>query len=219
MIKKLIIILLLLTSQNTLYPMKLVPKYLNRNTPSFSNKEFQERIIKPPSFTPPDIIPKEMATHINSIDKDVIQMAKAAKARGFNTNQTAAIIGNLYHESKLNPSQKQYGKGAGRGLAQYTKGDKRYEYMKNKSNINNQNVNDTSFQFNHILDEMLHSDPQITSNAWLGQKNQQDFLNTDDLKQATSMVSSKFLRPGKPQLQKRENISEYIKYLMGLHGL
>ena len=219
MIKKLIIILLLLTSQNTLYPMKLVPKYLNRNTPSFSNKEFQERIIKPPSFTPPDIIPKEMATHINSIDKDVIQMAKAAKARGFNTNQTAAIIGNLYHESKLNPSQKQYGKGPGRGLAQYTKGDKRYEYMKNKSNINNQNVNDTSFQFNHILDEMLHSDPQITSNAWLRKKNQQDFLNTDDLKQATSMVSSKFLRPGKPQLQKRENISEYIKYLMGLHGL
>ena len=59
--------------------MKLVPKYLNRNTPSFSNKEFQERIIKPPSFTPPDVIPKEMATHINSIDKDVIQMAKAAK--------------------------------------------------------------------------------------------------------------------------------------------
>ena len=219
MIKKLIIILLLLTSQNTLYPMKLVPKYLNRNTPSFSNKEFQERIIKPPSFTPPDIIPKEMATHINSIDKDVIQMAKAAKARGFNTNQTAAIIGNLYHESKLNPSQKQYGKGPGRGLAQYTKGDKRYEYMKNKSNINNQNVNDTPFQFNHILDEMLHSDPQITSNAWLRKKNQQDFLNTDDLKQATSMVSSKFLRPGKPQLQKRENISEYIKYLMGLHGL
>ena len=132
MIKKLIIILLLLTSQNTLYPMKLVPKYLNRNTPSFSNKDFKERIIKPPSFTPPDIIPKEMATHINSIDKDVIQMAKAAKARGFNTNQTAEIIGNLYHESKLNPSQKQYGKGAGRGLAQYTKDDKRYEYMKNK---------------------------------------------------------------------------------------
>ena len=219
MIKKLIIILLLLTSQNTLYPMKLVPKYLNRNTPSFSNKEFQERIIKPPSFIPPDVIPKEMATHINSIDKDVIQMAKAAKARGFNTNQTAAIIGNLYHESKLNPSQKQYGKGPGRGLAQYTKGDKRYEYMKNKSNTNNQNVNDTSFQFNHILDEMLHSDPQITSNAWLRKKNQQDFLNTDNLKQATSMVSSKFLRPGKPQLQKRENISEYIKYLMGLHGL
>ena len=219
MIKKLIIILLLLTSQNTLYPIKLVPKYLNRNTPSFSNKEFQERIIKPPSFTPPDIIPKEMATHINSIDKDVIQMAKAAKARGFNTNQTAAIIGNLYHESKLNPSQKQYDKGPGRGLAQYTKGDKRYEYMQKKSNTNNQNVNDTSFQFNHILDEMLHSDPQITSNAWLRKKNQQDFLNTDDLKQATSMVSSKFLRPGKPQLQKRENISEYIKYLMGLHGL
>ena len=219
MIKKLIIILLLLTSQNTLYPMKLVPKYLNRNTPSFSNKEFQERIIKPPSFIPPDVIPKEMATHINSIDKDVIQMAKAAKARGFNTNQTAAIIGNLYHESKLNPSQKQYGNGPGRGLAQYTKGDKRYEYMQKKSNTNNQNVNDTSFQFNLILDEMLHSDPQITSNAWLGQKNQQDFLNTDNLKQATSMVSSKFLRPGKPQLQKRENISEYIKYLMGLHGL
>lgn len=219
MIKKLLIIVILLTSQNTLYPMKLVPKYLNRNTPSFSNKEFQERIIKPPSFTPPDVIPKEMATHINSIDKDVIQMAKAAKARGFNTNQIAAIIGNLYHESKLNPSQKQYGKGSGRGLAQYTKGDKRYEYMQKKSNINNQNLNDISFQFNHILDEMLHSDPQITSNAWLGQKNQQDFLNTDDLKQATSMVSSKFLRPGKPQLQKRENISEYIKYLMGLHGL
>ena len=219
MIKKLIIILLLLTNQNTLYPMKLVPKYLNRNTPSFSNKEFQERIIKPPSFIPPDIIPKEMATHINSIDKDVIQMAKAAKARGFNTNQTAAIIGNLYHESKLNPSQKQYGNGPGRGLAQYTKGDKRYEYMKNKSNINNKNVNDTSFQFNHILDEMLHSDPEITSNAWLGYKNQQDFLNTDDLQQATNMISNKFLRPGKPQLQKRENISEYIKYLMGLHGL
>ena len=219
MIKKLLIIVILLTSQNTLYPMKLVPKYLNRNTPSFSNKEFQERIIKPPSFIPPDVIPKEMATHINSIDKDVIQMAKAAKARGFNTNQTAAIIGNLYHESKLSPSQKQYGKGPGRGLAQYTKGDKRYEYMQKKSNTNNQNVNDTSFQFNHILDEMLHSDPQITSNAWLRKKNQQDFLNTDDLKQATSMVSSKFLRPGKPQLQKRENISEYIKYLMGLHGL
>ena len=219
MIKKLIIILILLTSQNTLYPMKLVPRYLNRNTPSFSNKEFQERIIKPPPFIPPDVIPKEMATHINSIDKDVIQMAKAAKARGFNTNQTAAIIGNLYHESKLNPSQKQYGNGSGRGLAQYTKGDKRYEYMKNKSNINNKNVNDTSFQFNHILDEMLHSDPEITSNAWLGYKNQQDFLNTDDLKQATSMVSSKFLRPGKPQLQKRQNISEYIKYLIGLNGI
>ena len=219
MIKKLIIILLLLTSQNALYPMKLVPKYLNRNTPSFSNKEFQERIIKPPSFTPPDVIPKEMATHINSIDKDVIQMAKEAKARGFNTNQIAAIIGNLYHESKLNPSQKQYGKGPGRGLAQYTKGDKRYEYMKNKSNINNQNVNDTSFQFNHILDEMLHSDPKITSNAWLGYKNQQDFINIDDLQQATRMVSSKFLRSGKPQIKKRENVSEYIKYLMGLHGL
>ena len=219
MIKKLLIIVILLTSQNTLYPMKLVPKYLNRNSPSFSNKEFQEMIIKPPSFTPPDVIPKEMATHINSIDKDVIQMAKAAKARGFNTNQIAAIIGNLYHESKLNPSQKQYGKGPGRGLAQYTKGDKRYEYMQKKSNINNQNLNDTSFQFNHTLDEMLHSDPKITSNAWLGYKNQQDFLNTDDLQQATRMVSSKFLRPGKPQIKKRENISEYIKYLMGLHGL
>jgi hypothetical protein len=160
-----------------------------------------------------------MATHINSIDKNVIQMAKEAKARGFNTNQTAAIIGNLYHESKLNPSQKQYGQGPGRGLAQYTKGDKRYEYMKKKSDINNKNVNDTSFQFNHILDEMLHSDPKIISNAWLGHKNQQDFLNTDDLQQATRMVSSKFLRPGKPQIKKRENISEYIKYLMGLHGL
>ena len=80
MIKKLLIIVILLTSQNTLYPMKLVPKYLNRNTPSFSNKEFQERIIKPPSFTPSDVIPKEMAAHINSIDKDVIQMSKASIA-------------------------------------------------------------------------------------------------------------------------------------------
>ena len=171
MIKKLIIILLLLTSQNTLYPMKLVPKYLNRNTPSFSNKEFQERIIKPPSFTPPDVIPKEMATHINSIDKDVIQMAKAAKARGFNTNQTAAIIGNLYHESKLNPSQKQYGKGSGRGLAQYTKGDKRYEYMQKKSNINNQNLNDISFQFlNSAVSKMTFGIKSIRTTCSCGEE-------------------------------------------------
>ena len=160
---------------------------------------------------------KLLLRKLKSVSILIFRNSTAAKARGFNTNQTAAIIGNLYHESKLNPNQKQYGRGPGRGLAQYTKGDKRYEYMQKKSNTNNQNVNDTSFQFNHILDEMLHSDPQITSNAWLGQKNQQDFLNTDNLKEATNMVSSKFLRPGKPQLQKRENISEYIKYLMGLH--
>lgn len=216
MIKQLIIILLL-SSQINLYPMKTIPKYLNQNTPSYSLSDFKEKINKPVSYKPPSLDKKDI-DNINSIKDDIIIKAREAKERGFNNNQVAALLGNLYHESKLNPEQKQH-KGPGRGLSQYEKGSSRYKYMMEKANINQQDPKDSSFQFNHILDEMLHPDSTVISDAWLGRKNQREFIDEKDLNKATKLISTKFLRPGKPQLDKRQKYAEYMKYLMNISGI
>ena len=72
--------------------------------------------------------------------------------KGLPTHVAAGIVGNLYRESGVDPTRHQNDGGPGRGLAQWTEGD-RWKTFQNWSVKNNKNPLDLHTQLDYILIE------------------------------------------------------------------
>ena len=154
--------------------------------------------------------------HRENLDKlkpQIKTIKDALATKGLSNTAIAGVIGSLYQESKLNPATHQSG-GKGYGLPQYTKGSERYKNLINSAKQNKSNINDLTFQANHLAEEMFSNDSSILSNAWLGEKNRQSFLKSDSPSQATVTFTEKFLRPGKPDMQQRVYFANYINHIL-----
>ena len=151
--------------------------------------------------------------NIDNLKPQIKTIKDALSSKGLSNTAIAGVIGSLYQESKLNPSIHQQG-GKGYGLPQYTKGSERYKHLIQSAKQNSKDINDINFQANHLAEEMFSNDSSILSNAWLGEKNRQEFLKSDSPSQATITFTQKFLRPGKPDMQQRVYFANYINHIL-----
>lgn len=164
--------------------------------------------------------PKGDAATLNSprynADKEEA-MYKYLKYKGLERPQAAGLLGNLAVESYLNADIQQSGGGPAYGLMQAEAG--RQRAMKNYS--------DTIYEFgaglspeeqqqlDYILDKGINS---YTPGEWgrKGFRGARDarigFLNAQTVKDASDIITNNFLRPGKPHLARRRNMSEYYDY-------
>lgn len=160
---------------------------------------------------------------INDINKKkdiVINMINQAINEGLDEDKAKGLIANLYHESKLDPKALQ-GKGShGVGLAQYSKGSKRHKELIKAARELGESPSDTTFQIKYIVKEALNHNQEVVKNAWLGQKNQQEFVNIKNNPiKAAGFISQKFLRPGgtddikAAKQYQRQNTADYIDYI------
>lgn len=135
------------------------------------------------------------------------------KLRGIPDHIIAGLAGALYQESKLDSSTRQQG-GLGYGLPQYTIGSQRYKNLIRSAKQQGKSPDDFDFQLNHLADEILSKDTSTISDSWLGKKNQEAFLNSKTADEAQQIFTNKFLRPGKPDMQRRSYFTGYINHLI-----
>lgn len=121
---------------------------------------------------------------------------------GLKPHQAAALVGNFDHETggfkfmkEINPVVK--GSAGGQGIAMWT-GSRRNSFL-NWSKENNLNPNSYEANFGYFIHEV-----QNTSEG----KFLENLENTDTVEQAATVVSKKYLRPGKPMLNKRIALSK-----------
>ena len=169
--------------------------------------------FKPKTEEYRDLIDLRHRENLDKLKPQIKTIKDALASKGLNNTAIAGVIGSLYQESKLNPAIHQAG-GKGYGLPQYTKGSERYKNLINSAKQNKSNINDLTFQANHLAEEMFSNDSSILSNAWLGEKNRQSFLKSDSPSQATVTFTEKFLRPGKPDMQQRVYFANYINHIL-----
>lgn len=135
-------------------------------------------------------------------------------SRGLNEAQAAGILGNLAVESYLNADMHQHGGGPAYGLMQAEAG--RQKAMRNH--------NDTPYlfgsklspeeqqQLDYIIDKGIDS---YTPGEW-GKRGysgareaRRAFLNSKDVNQATDIFMYNYLRPGKPNANRRRKMANY----------
>lgn len=135
------------------------------------------------------------------------------RQKGLNHQQTSGLLGNLSVESYLNADLHQF-KGPAYGLMQAEAGRQRamrgynevpYQFGSNLSPEEQQ-------QLDYIVDKGINS---YTPGEW-GRKGysgarqaRQAFIDAKDTQTASDIITNNFLRPGKPQMQRRRNMSEY----------
>lgn len=132
--------------------------------------------------------------------------------RGLNPSQAAGLLGNLAVESYLNADQKQF-RGTGYGLMQA-------EGLRKKNMLDHDYIYqfgsklspEEQQQLDYIIDKGIDL---YTPGEW-GNKNfkgardaRNAFLNTDNVLEASDIITNNFLRPGKPQIDKRREMAEY----------
>ena len=162
----------------------------------------------------------EIINDINKKKDIVITMINQAIDEGLDEDKAKGLIANLYHESKLDPKALQRQGSYGVGLAQYSKGSKRHRDLIRAAREAGMSPNDTTFQIKHIVKEALNQNQDVVKNAWLGPKNQQEFISIKNNPiKAAAVISRKFLRPGGSEDVKtakqyqRQNTADYIDYI------
>ena len=99
---------------------------------------------------------------------------KFFKSKGFTNEQAAGWVGNLKHESGLDPAREQEGGGPGRGLAQWEKGGGRYEELVRFAATQGKSWKDLQVQLDFIWKELQTTEKEAY----------------DSIKRATSVVSA-----------------------------
>lgn len=143
---------------------------------------------------------------------------------GFTPAATAGIMGNIYQESKFNPSLLQNGKGPAAGLFQwenYTKKSGRWGGLNSYAQSKGKEWTDLKSQLEYALSEMINenwmwktpSNKSLTSVSSLEQ-----FKAMTNPKDAAIAFSNHFERPGKPHNETRVSAAQkyYEEYLNGL---
>lgn len=107
------------------------------------------------------------------------------KANGYTDIQTAAIIGNLYQESGLNPSRVEYGTGEGIGLVQWSFGRK--QQLKDYCSAKGVDWKDLNSQLEFLVKEL--------NSSQFHKKHKTTFNNPYSVDQATEAFCWGFERP------------------------
>lgn len=133
--------------------------------------------------------------------------------KGLNAAQASGLLGNLAVESYLNADMQQKG-GSAYGLMQAEAGRQRamrkyndvpYEFGSNLTQEEQQ-------QLDYIIEKGINS---YTPGEWgksgfKGARNaRQAFLDTNDVNQASDIITFNYLRPGKPHQDRRRKMSQY----------
>jgi hypothetical protein len=105
--------------------------------------------------------------------------------RGFTKRQAAGIVGNLWHESGVNPRSRQIGGGPGRGIAQWSVGD-RWDTLKRWARRRGKNPRSLRTQLDFIMREFRTTE----SRAFRGVK------RTRTIRDATIAFEQLYERPG-----------------------
>lgn len=133
--------------------------------------------------------------------------------QGLNEYQAAGLLGNMAVESYLNADIKQRG-GTAYGLIQ-AEGD-RQTAMRNYADTPYLFGSDLSDEEQQQLDYVVDKGiKHYTPGEW-GRKGfngardaRRAFLNVNDVNTASDIITNNYLRPGKPHLERRRNMSNY----------
>lgn len=116
--------------------------------------------------------------------------------RGYSDAAAAGIIGNLVAEGRnLKPDQKQIGGGPGRGILQWTK-DERWSALQKWADGRKLNPLDFETQIAYI-------DHELKAYSSRGAIDLKAYKGLNDVGQATEMLMTRYVRPGKPRLDAR----------------
>lgn len=151
--------------------------------------------------------------------KNEAAMYRRLREKNLNNAQASALLGNLSIESYLNADLKQR-KGPAYGIMQAEgarqKAMRNYDYI---YEFGSGLSPEEQQQLDYIINEGMHKD---TPGEWRYGKGystaksaRKDFLNTEDVNRASSIITNNFLRPGKPHTERRKAMSNYYydKYI------
>lgn len=134
--------------------------------------------------------------------------------RGLGAPQASGMLGNLAVESWLNADLQQQGGGPAYGLMQAEAS--RQTAMKNYDGAVYQFGSNLSPEEQQQLDYIIDKGVNVYTPGEWGRKNfngardaRAAFINADDVRTASDIVTNNFLRPGKPHIDRRRAMSEY----------
>ena len=129
---------------------------------------------------------------LGSVDGRIEYAMDFFTERGFTKQAAAGIVGNLLAESGINPKSEQYGGGPGRGIAQWSVGQRWQTYLKFAENRNLDPL-DLDAQLRFVIHEMP---------SQMGESAKTIKTMTDAIA-AAKLFMDKYERPGKPNWDKR----------------
>lgn len=134
------------------------------------------------------------ATPVASSGQNVQTGYQYFVGKGFTPEQSAGIIGNLIHESGMDPNTRQNGGGPGRGLAQWEAGPNgRWVNLVQFARDQNRNEFDLMVQLDFIWFELQGSEKSAYEHL----------LETQTVEEATESFLDKYERAGDPALNAR----------------
>jgi hypothetical protein len=146
-----------------------------------------------------DLVPIQKVNKIydlSSVDGRIEYAMDFFKEKNYSDVAAAGIVGNLIAEGRnLKPNQKQIGGGPGRGILQWTK-ERRWASLKKWAHGRDLNPLDFKTQIAYIDHELKAYDSR-------GEIDLKTYKASDDIEQATEMLMFKYVKPGKPRLEKR----------------
>ena len=139
--------------------------------------------------------------------KDYKTVVKFWKSKGYNDYAIAGIVGNLDHESgnTFDYKKKQGSGGPGRGIAQMEAGAMfdRYNSWLKASKLKDSLINQLNYIHGSIQDN-LGFDELGSGNA---KELREGLKNVKSVDEATTMMQNIFFKPGKPNLDRRIELS------------
>ena len=123
--------------------------------------------------------------------------------KGYSKHATAGIMGNLYQESGLDPTKKQYGGGPGRGIGQWTVSEERFAGLQKHAQSKGKDWTDLQSQLEWI-DMELHGKDRSTKVILDKQYGGiEKFKQATDYKWATNAFEDAFERAGDARMENR----------------
>ena len=145
--------------------------------------------------------------------KQVNPMYDYLRDNGLTNEQASGLLGNLAVESYLNADMKQVG-GTAYGLMQ-AEGD-RQEKMKNYDKVpysfGSGLTDEEQWQLDYIINEGIKKyTPGEWSNTGFGRakKAREAFLKANTVRKASDIITTNYLRPGKPAYGRRRKMSDF----------
>lgn len=143
--------------------------------------------------------------------------------KGFTNAAAAGVLANLKQESGINPKQKQYGGGPGRGLCQWEKGHAgnggrgRWENLVDWAKKQGKDEWDINTQLGWLWEELNGKDAttkMLLDRHWGGLEG---LKKAKDYKWAVDAFEKSFERAGKPMMERRYGFAKtiYDKYAKG----
>ncbi len=134
--------------------------------------------------------------NLNTVEGRVKYAMNFFTERGYSEAAAAGILGNLIGEGRnLEPTQEQIGGGPGRGILQWTE-DARWSALEKWAKGRKLNPLDFKTQIAYI-------DHELKSYSSRGEIDLKAYKASKDVNQATEMLMSSYVKPGKPRLDKR----------------